>query len=256
MWRATPPSQSEVRLLREAREKFDLRPLVIHVNYLVNLASTDPVIRAKSIDAFRGELQRARMIGAEYLVVHPGSYRGQTLEQGMHAFVAGLGQAAAGLDLNGTTVLVENTVGCGNQIGCRFEELRTIYDLAVETTELAIGFCLDTCHLLAAGYDVSTANGLRSAVREADRVLGMANVRVIHTNDSKSPLGSRLDRHEHIGEGFIGEEGFRRILAHPKLRSKPFILETPVDKEGDDHRNVEKLKKLCPKSRTTTTASN
>jgi len=122
-------------------------------------------------------------------------------------------------------------------------------------TDLRIGYCLDTCHLLAAGFNIATAEGLEHAVREADRILGLPNVRVIHANDSKKPLGSHLDRHENIGEVYIGTTGFRRILAHPKLRSKPFILETPVDEEGDDRRNLEKLKKLCPKSRTTITRS-
>lgn len=255
MWRASHPAEAEIAAFRKARERFDLKPLVVHVNYLVNLASADAAIRAKSIAAFRGELERADAIGAEYLVVHPGSYKGQTLERGIAAFALGLEEAARGLAPE-TMVLLENTVGCGQQIGCRFGELREIRDLATELTELRVGYCLDTCHLLAAGFDIATEDGLRQTVREADAALGIGNVKVIHANDSKTPLGSRIDRHQHIGEGFIGRAGFRRILAHPKLRTKPFILETPIDEEGDDRRNMEALKKLCPKSRTTTTRSN
>ena len=256
MWRASPPGKAGIQALRKARERFDLDPLVIHVNYLVNLASADPVIRAKSIAAFRGELERAEAIGAEYLVVHPGSYKGQTLDEGMAAFAHGLAEAARGAAVPRATVLVENTAGAGQQIGGRFEQLRRIRDLAAELTDLPTGYCLDTCHLLAAGFDIASEAGLGRTVREAEAALGWKNVPVIHANDSKAPLGSRLDRHQHIGEGHIGKAGFRRILAHPKLRRKAFILETPVDKAGDDRRNLDTLKKLCPKSRTTTTRSN
>ncbi len=116
---------------------------------------------------------------------------------------------------------------------------------AAQVTDLRIGFCIDTCHCLASGYDVASAAGLRKTVAELDRVLGIENVKVIHANDSKTPLGSHVDRHENIGQGFIGNDGFRRILQHPKLRTKAFILETPVDEEGDDLRNVQRLKKLA-----------
>jgi deoxyribonuclease-4 len=229
--------------------------LAIHVNYLVNLASLDPAIRALSIASFRGELERAAAIGAEYLVLHPGSYKGQSLEKGIAAFVLGLRDAAAGAARQGVTVLLENTVGCGAQIGGRFEELRAIRDYAAELTGVTVDYCLDTCHLLAAGYGIGTDAGLRETIRQAATVLGMDNVRLIHANDSKTPFGSHVDRHANIGEGHIGKAGFRRILAHPMLRRKPFILETPVDLDGDDRRNLENLKKLCPKNRTTTTKS-
>jgi deoxyribonuclease-4 len=123
-------------------------------------------------------------------------------------------------------------------------------------SDLPIGYCLDTCHLLAAGFDIRTEEGLNSTIRDADRILQMKNVKLIHANDSKTPLGSRTDRHENIGEGHIGADAFRRMLAHPKLTKIPFILETPVDEEGDARRNLETLKKLCPKSPTITTKSN
>ena len=151
---------------------------------------------------------------------------------------------------------MECTAGGGCHIESRFEELQAIRDRATGLADLPIGYCLDTCHLLAAGYDVRSEAGLNKAMRDADRILGMKNVKLIHANDSKTPLGSRVDRHENIGEGHIGEDGFRRILAHPKLKKLPFILETPVDNEGDDIRNLETLKRLCPKSITITTKSN
>ena len=146
-------------------------------------------------------------------------------------------------------LLIENTVGAGAQLGSRFEELHVMREYAGKMTDLPIGFCLDTCHLLASGYDVSTAAGLKQDRGEADRLLGLENVHVIHANDSKAPLGSHVDRHENIGEGYIGLDGFRRILAHPGLRNKAFILETPVDQDGDDRKNLDTLKRLCQKSR-------
>lgn len=245
MWRAGTPDPRQIALLQAARECYDLFPLVIHVNYLINLASLDPVIRAKSIAAFRGELERAHALGAEFLVLHPGSYRGSTIDQGIAAFALGLRDAAEGLPPNNVTVLLENTAGAGCHLGSRFEELRFLRDTIAELTGLPSGFCLDTCHLLSAGYNITSITGWRETVREAEAILGLANVRVIHANDSKFPLGSHVDRHANIGEGFIGEAAFRRILTDPKMRDKPFILETPVDAEGDDFRNLDKLKQLA-----------
>jgi deoxyribonuclease-4 len=248
MWRASVPDPADIRRMRLARERCDLRPLVIHVNYLVNLATLDPAIREKSILSFRGELDRAAAIGAEYLVVHPGNYKGQSPEEGIAAFVLGLAEAAHGFHDPGLTVLLENTVGGGCQIGSRFEELRMIRDLAARETDLPVAYCLDTCHLLAAGFDVAGAAGLKKTLSAADMTLGLDLVRVIHANDSKGALGSRLDRHQNIGEGHIGEAGFRRMLRHAALRDKAFILETPVDEEGDDKRNVDALKRLALRS--------
>jgi deoxyribonuclease-4 len=249
MWRARLPDPEQVKLFQRARERFDLRPLAIHANYLVNLASVDPVIRPKSIAAFRAELERAAVIGAEYLVIHPGSSRGRSVEEGIASFVMGLCEAAEGFGGAHLTVLLENTAGSGAHIGSRFEELRSIRELASDLTDLPVGYCLDTCHLLAAGFDISTHSGLRAAIGSAEDLLGLANVHLIHANDSKTPLGSRLDRHANIGEGHIGLDGFRRILTHPKLRRKPFILETPVEREGDDRRNLDTLKSLAVRAR-------
>ena len=246
------PTVPAIAAFESAREKYDLTPLVIHDNYLINLASAHEKVRALSIEAFRGELTRAIAIGAEYLVAHPGNYKGQTVEQGILHFLEGVAAAAQGLESGKLMLLVENTVGAGAQLGSRFEELHVMREYGAKMTDLPIGFCLDTCHLLAAGYDVATPEGLKRTIAEADRILGLDHVRVIHANDSKGALGSHIDRHQHIGEGYIGLDGFRRILGSPRLRSKAFILETPVDRDGDDRRNLETLKSLCRKSRTTT----
>jgi deoxyribonuclease-4 len=257
-WKASMPTPSAIAMLNRARDRHDLHPLVVHDNYLINLASVHQDVRELSIQAFRGELERAVAIGADYLVAHPGNYKGQTVEQGILHFIEGVAEASHGLRFDKPKsgklmLLVENTVGAGAQLGSTFAELHVIREYASQMTDLPIGFCLDTCHLLASGHNIATADGLKSTVEDAHGILGFDNVHVIHANDSKGALGSHVDRHENIGEGYIGVDGFRRILAHPRLRSKAFILETPVDKDGDDRRNLETLKSLCPKSHTTTT---
>lgn len=250
-WRASVRTASESALLQRARDKHDLFPLVIHDNYLINLASCSESLRAQSVAAFRGEIERALAIGAEFLVAHPGNCKGHSVEEGIYTVIRSLAEAAHGIDTKKLTVLLENTAGSGAALGSRLEELGRMRQFAAELTDLQIGFCIDTCHCLASGYDVSTEAGLKNTVAEIERHLGIHNVKVIHANDSKAPLGSHVDRHEHIGHGYIGEAGFRRILNHPKLRSKAFILETPNDNAGDEARNIETLKKLCRKSSTT-----
>ena len=245
IWKAVSLNPSDVRLFRQARKQFDLTPLSIHVSYLINLASLDPVIRPKSIEAFRGELERAAAIGAEYLVTHPGNYKSCSSEEGIAAFALGLKDAAEGLNLGNLTILLENTVGAGAQLGGSFDELRKMRDLAVELCDVRVGYCLDTCHLYASGFDVASRKGLEGTIEAASRQLKMRNVRLIHANDSKGALGSRLDRHANIGKGKIGLEGFGRIVQHPALRSKPFILETPDKEEGDQRRDIEKMRQLA-----------
>ena len=247
-WKASVPSAPGIAALQRARDKLDLTPLVIHDNYLINLASVHEKTRALSIEAFRGELERAIAIGAEFLVAHPGNYKGQTIEQGILNFLEGVAAAANGLKFGKLMLLIENTVGAGAQLGSRFEELHVMREYGGKMTDLPIGFCLDTCHLLASGYDVANAAGLKKTVAEAEGILGLDHVRVIHANDSQGGLGSHVDRHANVGEGKIGEEGFRGILTHPKLRSKPFILETPDDNEGDHKKDVDALKRLSSKA--------
>ncbi len=262
-WKASVPSVPAIQLLNRAREKYDLTPLAIHDNYLINLAAADLANRARSVEAFRGELERAIAIGADYLIAHPGNYKGFTIEQGILNVLESVGEAARGVTFGKLMLLFENTAGAGAQLGSRFEELHVMREYAATMTDLPVGFCLDTCHLLASGFDVANDDGLNKTVLEADRLLGMDNVRVIHANDSKGAVGSHIDRHRNIGEGYIGMEGFRRILAHPGLRNKAFILETPVDHPGDDRKNLDTLKNLwrtprktkSPQASTTTTQS-
>jgi len=208
---------------------------------LINLASPDRVLRARSVQAFHGELVRAQALGADFLVAHPGACCGSSMQDAISAIADGLRQAARGLKLEGLRILLENTAGQGSSVGSRFEELRAILDLC---GDLAMGVCVDTAHIFAAGHDIRTAEGLERTLQHVETTIGLANVYVIHTNDSKTPLASRVDRHDHIGKGHIGLEAFGRILNHPLLAGRAFILETPIDKPGDDRRNVAALWKL------------
>jgi deoxyribonuclease-4 len=228
---------------------------------LINLGAPPSVIREKSIDGFRGELERAILIGAEYLVTHPGNYKGLTVEQGLVNVAQGLALAWHAVDPTlkknaKLSILLENTAGAGAQLGGKLDELHAIRQLASPYLDIAIGYCLDTCHCYVSGFDVAQEAGLTRLVETASQALGLEHVPVIHTNDAKTPLNSHSDRHANIGAGYIGLEGFRRILNHPELRSKAFILETPVDNPGDDLRNVAALKELVsPKKRSTTKKS-
>ncbi len=257
MWRTKPPDTDQVRRFQEMRTQHDLTPLVIHDSYLINLASPPGIIREKSIAAFTGEIHRALLIGAEYLVAHPGNYKGLTVEQGMLNVAEALALAWRGIgdDLKTRTkltILLENTAGAGAQLGGKLDELATIRELVQPYLDVPVGYCLDTCHCYVSGFDLAAEPGLTQLVEAASERLGLERIPVFHCNDTLMKLGSHCDRHAHIGSGYIGLEGFRRILNHPKLREKAFILETPVDKPGDDLRNVVALKELVsPKKRTT-----
>ena len=257
MWRAKPPDPEQIRRMHEHRARHDLTPLVIHDNYLINLAASESPIREKSIEGFRGELERALLIGAEYVVTHPGNYKGLSIEQGMFNVAEAI--ALAWRSVNPAlrkkpklSILLENTAGAGAQLGGKLRELAVIREAVQPFLDIPIGYCLDTCHCYVSGFDVAQESGLAKLIETASETLGLEHVPVIHTNDAKTGLNSHVDRHAHIGAGYIGLEGFRRILNHPALRAKAFILETPVDKPGDDLRNVMALKELVfPKKRST-----
>ena len=243
---------------RAKRAELGLGPLVIHANYLINLATSDPVMRVRSIQAFHDEIVRAVALGADYLVLHPGSSRAKTPEQAIRDVAQAIRQAARAVRLCAKfgdlrdcrlRVLLENTSGMGAAIGSRFEELKAIIEAA---PELPLGVCLDTAHAFHAGYDIRSEAGLAQSIAALDRTVGLSRVAVLHVNDSKTPFASRVDRHEHIGRGKIGLEAFRHILNHPSLsasssRGRPgraFILETPIDAPDDDRRNVRRLWEL------------
>lgn len=242
-WRTLDPTPDDCARFRAARERYKLSPLVIHDNYLINLASADAFIRERSIAAFRRELQRALALGADYLVTHPGSAKDTTAAAAIRTCIESLHRAAKGLKLDGLTILIENTAGQGSVIGRTFEEVAEI--VAGAEKDLPMGACIDTAHSFEAGYAIHTAEGLRDAVKQLQATIGLEKIGVIHSNDSKTAFGSHADRHEHIGKGQIGAEGFGRIVRHPKLKNIPFICETPVDKPGDDKRNLRVMRRLA-----------
>jgi deoxyribonuclease-4 len=234
-------SEADVNRFRARRRELALGPLVIHGNYLINLASPSPVLRTRSIQAFHQEIVRASSLGADFLVLHPGSGLGCTAATAIAAIAQSLKQATRGLKLGDLRILLENTAGQGTSIGSRFEDLKEILDAC---PGLPLGICIDTAHVFAAGWDIRTEEGLQQLFEDVERTVGLASVAVVHVNDSKTALGSRVDRHEHIGKGKIGLEAFGRILNHPLLAGRAFILETPIDLPGDDKRNVAALWKL------------
>jgi deoxyribonuclease-4 len=257
MWRAKGPEPGCVQRLKNLRAQHDLAPLVIHDSYLINLAAPPSIVRDKSIDGFRGEMERALIIGADYVVTHPGNYKGLSIEQGILNVAEALALAwrAVHADLKRGAklkILLENTAGAGAQLGGDFAELATIRQLASPYLDIPIAYCLDTCHCYVNGFDIAQEAGLAKLLTTAGEQLGLENVPIIHANDAKAALNSHLDRHANIGAGYIGVEGFRRILNHSKLRDKAFILETPVDKPGDDLRNVQALKELVSPKKAST----
>jgi deoxyribonuclease-4 len=226
------------------REKYDLKPLVIHSNYLINLAGTNAAFLKKSIAAFRGELERGLALCADYLVLHPGSFRGTSREEGLERTAASIAEASHGLDLTkgGLTILIENTAGAEYSLGGTFEQVAELLELLRKT--IPVGACIDTCHTHVAGYDIVSEEGRRLTLQHLARTVGLKNVRVWHCNDAKAERGSRLDRHEHIGHGKLGLEVFRALLNDRRLKHAAFIAETPIDDPGDDLRNVDALKGL------------
>ena len=235
-------ADADAERFKVRREQLGLGPLVIHDNYLINLACPDRVMRTRSIQAFHDEIVRAVSLDADFLVAHPGSCLGEPVEQAISEIADGMRHAAKGIKLGKLRILVENTSGMGSAVGAKFEELKSILD---QTRDLPMGICLDTAHMFEAGYDIATEEGLEVTLAAVDRTVGLHRVYVLHVNDSKTPLGSRVDRHENIGFGKIGRKAFGRILNHVRLgpgaqglAGRAFILETPIDAPGDDRRNV------------------
>ena len=226
------------------RAKYDLKPLVIHTNYLVNLASTNELFLRKSIEAFRGEVERALAVCADYLVLHPGSFRGADRETGLLQTAAAIAAACQGLDLAkaGLAILIENTAGAEFSLGGSFEQVAEVIERLRGI--VPVGACIDTCHTHVAGYDIVSRDGLYQTLLHLDATVGLNNVRVWHCNDAKAARGSKLDRHQQIGKGTIGKEPFRILLNDLRLAGAAFIAETPIEKPGDDRRNVDALKKL------------
>lgn len=238
-WQARPLLDEEVERFKSVRAEACIEVVAVHANYLINLAAADPVVREKSVRSFREEAERAATLGADYLVVHPGSARGACEADGIRTCAESLNEACDGVEFGGLRVLLENTAGQGECIGHRFEHLR---ELIERCPELNLGVCLDTAHAFTAGYDIRDEDGLEAALQSLERNVGTRNVLAVHFNDSRAAYNSRVDRHWHIGLGHIGREALARVARAPQLAQAAFLLETPQDETGDDARNLAELR--------------
>ncbi|HTJ29227.1 MAG TPA: deoxyribonuclease IV [Acidobacteriaceae bacterium] len=244
MWRAPKIPAEQMERMKALRAKYDVGPLVIHASYLINLCSKTESVRKNSTAAFRGEVERALALGAEFLVLHPGSWNGLTRDEGLVLAAESITAAVEGLRMAeaGFTILIENTAGAQYSLGGSFEQVAELVGRLKPVAPVAV--CLDTCHTHVAGYDLVSAEGYEETVGLIDATVGLGAVRVWHCNDAKAERGSKLDRHENIGQGTMGLEPFRRLLNDSRFAHCAFIAETPVDEPGDDERNVRVLKSL------------
>lgn len=243
-WNAKPLTDVDIANYKTVSLKSSIRPVVAHDSYLINLGAQDAAILRKSRESFVEEIRRCDVLGIPFLNFHPGSHTGAGEADGIRRIIESLNEAHALTRRVGVMSVLETTAGQGTAIGYRFEQLRTIID-GVDGPE-RMGVCIDTCHVFAAGYDISTEEGYRRTLEEFDAVIGLRRLVAIHVNDSKKPLGSRVDRHEHIGKGWIGKGGFRLLMQDDRLAGIPKILETPKGEDlREDWMNLAVLRKLA-----------
>jgi deoxyribonuclease-4 len=250
-WRARPLDDAEVQEFRDAVQQSRLRAVVAHASYLVNIASPNPVLHAQSMQALGEEIDRAERLGLLGLVMHPGT---AAEADGLPRIAAALTDLLTARRLGKTMILLEHTAGQGNNLGYRFEQLATILRLMPKTARARVGVCLDTCHLLASGYDITSPAGYRQTFAEFEALIGIDRLKVIHLNDSKKPRASRVDRHEHIGLGCVGLPAFKRLLNDPRFAELPMLIETEKEPASDrkaairvdpnDERNLNTLRSL------------
>ena len=251
-WQGKPLDRDEVRRFRRRLDDTGITPVVSHASYLINLATTAPALRHQSAAALIDELNRAHALSLLGVVLHPGTCTEGTEDEGLRLIAAALRTAFKASPRRRTMVLLEHTAGQGRSLGYRFEHLAAIIDLLDGSPR--VGVCLDTCHLVASGYDIASPEGYTRTFAEFDRLVGFDRLRAVHANDSKRPCGSRVDRHEHIGEGCLGVEPFRRLLHDPRFAGLPMLIETeksPMRGRADailpdplDVRNLEALRRL------------
>jgi deoxyribonuclease-4 len=250
-WKGRPLPREEIRAFRASVKAAGIGAVVSHASYLINLAATAPGLRQQSLDAMGDEIDRAEALGLLGVVLHPGCYTHGSEAEGLELIAEALVGLLAERPRGRTMVLLEQTAGQGTSLGCTFEQLASMLAKAGDHTRL--GVCLDTCHLLAAGYDICSPEGYADTFKRFGRLIGFNRLKLFHLNDSKKPLGSRVDRHEHIGRGHLGLEPFRRIVNDPRFRTLPMLLETPKEEgrpptavvvDRFDARNLSTLRRL------------
>lgn len=236
-WRSKPLTTEEIEQFQAARRETGIDPILAHTSYLINLASPDDDLWEKSLEVFQVELERCITLCIPYLIFHPGAHSGAGEEVGLNRVTQALNEVFRRVEDTSVTVLIETTAGQGTGLGSRFDQIARLIEDSFYPER--IGVCLDTCHAFAAGYDIRTPEAFEQTLEEFDRTIGIDRLKAVHLNDSKGDLGSSLDRHEHIGMGKIGVEGFRLLLNHPRLRRLPMVLETP--KGPDMKEDIENL---------------
>ena len=244
-WKAAAVKPEDAAKMRDLRAKHDVGPVAIHASYLINLCSQTESVRVNGVASFRGEVERALALGAEYLVLHPGSWKGLTREEGLTLAAESIEKAIDGVPWQGKDfkILIENTAGAEFSLGGKLEQVAELVERLKPCAP--VGVCLDTCHVHVAGYDLVSPDGYVETMMLVGETVGFDAVKVWHCNDAKAPMGSKLDRHEHIGEGTIGAAAFKRLLHDARFDHCAFIAETPVDNPGDEARNVGVLRTLA-----------
>jgi deoxyribonuclease-4 len=240
-WKASRLTPEVAKAFSEKVKSHDMEPVFAHMPYLPNLASPKDDIYNNSVNTLTSELKRCRRLEIPYLVTHLGSHVGAGMQTGFKRLINAINQAFNTTG-GGVTLLLENTAGTKNSMGSTFEDIQHIIEQL--TYPERVGICLDTSHAFASGYDLTTADSVEETIRKIDDVIGFEKLKLVHLNDSKGDLNSRIDRHEHIGLGKIGEEGFRNLLGS-RLGSRPLILETPVDSRRNDMDNLRKVRDLA-----------
>ncbi len=247
-WRTTPFTPEMVADFQQQWEKNGHMPVAAHDSYLINLAAPDSDQLEKSVGAFTDELQRAATLGIPFLITHPGSHLGQGIDVGLERFVGNLDRAITRSKVSEVKILLETTAGQGTNLGSSFEEIARI--LSRSTYSDGLGVCFDTSHAFAAGYDIRTLETYEDTFSRFDRIIGLERLEFFHINDSKRPLGSRVDRHEHIGKGEIGLSAFRLLLNDPRFQQHPMVLETPKGKDlKEDKENLRVLRSLITRGK-------
>ncbi len=240
-WRYTDLDAKEVALFKKDIETSGLSPVFVHMPYLPNLASGEKELFRKSVASLIADLKRCEILAIPYLIMHVGKRMATDEEKAIENVAFGINEAFNKV-ANRVKLLLENTAGMGSEIGYNFSQLRAIIDLVEDKNR--IGVVLDTAHAFEAGYNLATKEGLNAALKEFDQLVGLKRLHLLHLNDSKTELGSRIDRHWHIGEGKIGKEGFRNIINHPLLRNLPGIMETPRTNDKEDLKNMKTIRSL------------
>ncbi len=242
-WHAPAPDPLDVKAFIQGVQKHNLGPVFVHGNYLVNLATPNTENLKKSLYNTHEALRMANMVGADGLIFHPGSARTDSREEAMVRLFAAIQTVLKGYE-GSCRLLLEVCAGQGGTIGSNFADIKEIIEVLGNDERL--GVCWDTCHLFSAGYDISSEKGLQKTIDEFEKIVGFEWLYAVHANDSKTALGARRDRHENIGKGYIGEDAFRRMLNHPKLRPLPWILEVPgMENKGPDRANIDTLHRLA-----------